>query len=105
MMLGWVTSLIMTASTVLHAPSITPDQLVFRHDTLRPGTAGQAGLLPGPGGAMREIAESSLAPTADHPDQPAYAGATVLAARNGVVVRRFAVGDAVRYSAPDAELP
>jgi hypothetical protein len=28
MMLGWVTSLIMTASVVLHAPSITPDQLV-----------------------------------------------------------------------------
>jgi CubicO group peptidase (beta-lactamase class C family) len=105
MTLGWVTSLIMTASAVLHAPSITPDQLVFRHDTLRPGTAGQAGLLPGPVGAMHEIAESYLVPTADHPDHPAYAGATVLAARNGVVVARFAVGDAVRYAAPDAELP
>ena len=105
MMLGWVTSLIMTASAVLHAPTITPDQLVFRHDALRPGTAREAGLLPGPVGAMRGIAESYLVPTADHPDHPAYAGATVLAARNGIVVQRFAVGDAVRYAAPDTELP
>jgi CubicO group peptidase (beta-lactamase class C family) len=105
MMLGWVTSLTMTASLVLHAPGITPDQLVFRHDVLRAGTAGQAGLLSAPVAAMRGVAESYLVPAADHPDHPAYAGATVLAARNGVVVQRFAVGDAVRYASPAAELP
>ncbi|NMO53285.1 serine hydrolase [Actinoplanes sp. TBRC 11911] len=95
----------MTASLLVNAPEITPDQLVFRHDVLRAGTAAQAGLLAAPVAAMRAIAESYLVPTADHPDHPAYAGATVLAARNGVVVQRFAVGDAVRYAAADAELP
>jgi CubicO group peptidase (beta-lactamase class C family) len=71
----------------------------FRDDVLRPGTARRAGLLPARVAAMRGIAESYLAATPDHPDRPSYPGAVVLAARHGVVVQRFAVGDAVRYSA------
>nr|WP_296066000.1 serine hydrolase domain-containing protein [uncultured Actinoplanes sp.] len=94
-------ALIMTFSV----PAITPGDLEFRHDVLRPGTAWQAGLLPGKVAEMRGVAESYLVPTADHPDHPAYAGAVVLAARNGIVVSRFAVGDAVRYASPTEELP
>lgn len=89
-------------------PVVTPADIHFRHDVLRAGTARQAGLLPGPVAALPAVAESYLRPTPDHPDHPTYAGATVLAARHGVVVSRFAVGDAVRYTAGPAgiaELP
>jgi CubicO group peptidase (beta-lactamase class C family) len=79
-------------------PTVTPADIRFRHDVLRPGTAGQAGLLPERVAALRGIAASYLVPTPDHPTWPAYAGAVVLAARKGVVVQRFAVGDAVRYA-------
>ncbi|MEU4221771.1 serine hydrolase domain-containing protein [Actinoplanes sp. NPDC026623] len=90
------------------APAVTPADLRFRHDVLRTGTAREAGLLPDRVAALRSIAASYLAPTPDHPGHPAYAGATVLAAHHGVVVSRFAVGDAVRYTAGPggiAELP
>jgi CubicO group peptidase (beta-lactamase class C family) len=80
-------------------PTVTPGDIRFRHDVLHPGTARRAGLLPGPVDAMPGTAASYLEPTADHPGHPAYAGATVLAAHHGVVVQRFAVGDAVRYAA------
>ena len=89
-------------------PTVTPADIRFRHDVLRPGTARRAGLLSAPVAAMPELARSYLAPTPDHPDRPTYAGVTVLAAHRGVVVQRFAAGDAVRYTAgPDgiAELP
>src|SRR5690348_16093395 len=81
------------------APSVTPAGIRFRHDVLRAGPAQQAGLRPGPVAALPGLAAAYLRPTGDHPDRPAYAGATVLAARHGVVVSRFAVGDAVRYTA------
>ncbi|WP_205650472.1 serine hydrolase domain-containing protein [Actinoplanes solisilvae] len=80
-------------------PGASPADIRFRHDVLRPGSARQAGLLPGPVAALPGIARSYLEPTADHPGRPTYAGATVLAAHHGVVVSRFAVGDAVRYAA------
>ncbi|GIJ43548.1 serine hydrolase [Virgisporangium aliadipatigenens] len=86
-------------------PTVTPAEITFRDDVLRAGAAGQVGLLPGPVAALRDIAASYLRPTPDHPDHPAYAGATVLAAHEGVVVQRFAVGDAVRYAAIGVELP
>ena len=54
---------------------------------------------------LQPVAESYLAPTADHPAHPSYPGAVVLAAHNGVEVSRFAIGDAVRYASPTAELP
>ena len=83
-------------------PTVTPSEIRFRRDTLRPGTAKDAGLLAEPVNALRGIAESYLQPTPDHQNWPTYAGAVVLAAHNGVVVQRFAVGDAVRYSAVGA---
>ncbi|MET8153664.1 serine hydrolase [Actinoplanes sp. NPDC049668] len=90
------------------APAVTPADIRFRHDVLRSGTAYEAGLLPDRIAALPGIAASYLEPTPDHPGRPAYAGAAVLAAHHGVVVSRFAVGDAVRYTAGDggiAELP
>ncbi|BCJ47105.1 serine hydrolase [Actinoplanes ianthinogenes] len=89
----------MVAGLVTGLPAVTPADLHFRHDVLRPGTARQAGLLPDRVAALPGIAASYLEPTLDHPGHPAYAGATVLAAHHGVVVSRFAVGDAVRYAA------
>ncbi|MEU4424485.1 serine hydrolase domain-containing protein [Actinoplanes sp. NPDC024001] len=87
-------------------PAVTPadlhfrqDKLHSRHDTLRHGTARQAGLLPDRVAELPGIAASYLQPTPDHPGRPTYAGATVLAAHHGIVVSRFAVGDAVRYGA------
>ena len=85
--------------SVLVAVQTAPAVASFRDDVLRPGTARQAGLLPGPVAALPMIAGTYLLPTADHPGHPVYAGATVLAARHGIVVSRFAVGDAVRYTA------
>lgn len=87
------------ASPATAAPHQAPADIRFRHDVLRAGTARQAGLLPGPVAALPGIARSYLEPTLDHPSRPTYAGATVLAAHHGVVVSRFAVGDAVRYTA------
>ncbi|MEV6305634.1 serine hydrolase [Actinoplanes sp. NPDC051861] len=81
------------------APSVTPDDIRFRHDVLRPGTARQAGLLPEEIAALRGAAASYLEETPDHLGRPTYAGATVLAAHHGIVVAHFAVGDAVRYTA------
>ena len=86
-------------------PTVTPAEIRFRHDVLRPGTASRAGLIPDKIDAMRGLAESYLVPTADHPGRPTYAGAVVLAAHHGIVVSRFAVGDAVRYATPAVELP
>jgi len=91
--------------TVSGQPGATPAEIRFQHDTLRPGTAHQAGLIPDKIRVLRLLAESYLVPTADHPGRPAYAGAAVLAARNGIVVERFAVGDAVRYASATTELP
>ncbi|SDT24014.1 serine hydrolase domain-containing protein [Actinoplanes derwentensis] len=85
--------------------AVSPDEITFRSDVLRPGNPRQAGLLPGPIESLPVIAASYLTPTADHPGHPAYAGAAVLAARHGIVVSRFAVGDAVRYASPTEELP
>ncbi|WIM99597.1 serine hydrolase domain-containing protein [Actinoplanes oblitus] len=87
------------AGLVTGLPTVTPADIHFRHDVLRPGTAGQAGLLADQVAALPGIAASYLEPTLDHPGHPAYAGATVLAAHHGIVVSRFAVGDAVRYGA------
>src|SRR5690349_5454748 len=88
-----------TSSPTAAAPVAARAGLEFRHDVLRPGTAREAGLLPERVAELPRIAASYLAPTADHPGHPTYAGATVLAAHHGVVVSRFAVGDAVRYTA------
>ncbi|WP_328476005.1 beta-lactamase family protein [Actinoplanes sp. NBC_00393] len=87
-----------TAAPV-QAPTVTPADIGFRRDVLRIGTAQRAGLRPEQIAALPGIAAAYLQPTPDHPNYPTYAGATVLAAHHGIVVSRFAVGDAVRYTA------
>src|SRR6185436_10347713 len=64
-------------------PAVTPADIVFRDDVLRPGSARRAGLAPEEIAALPGIAASYLRPTPDHPGHPAYAGATVLAAHHG----------------------
>lgn len=97
----------MAAGLVIGSPTLaaTPTDFTFRSDVLHRGSPREAGLLPAPIESLPDIAAAYLAPTPDHPDHPAYAGAAVLAARHGVVVSRFAVGDAVRYSGATTELP
>ncbi|MFI7516366.1 serine hydrolase [Micromonospora echinofusca] len=80
-------------------PSVTPADIHFRHDTLRPGHAREVGLLPEQVDRMSADLAAYLDPTPDHPGHPAYAGAVVLAAKDGVVVQHAAVGSAVRYAA------
>ncbi|SCL37603.1 CubicO group peptidase, beta-lactamase class C family [Micromonospora rhizosphaerae] len=80
-------------------PTVTPADLRFTHDTLRAGSAREVGLIPEYVDRMRTDAEAYLQPTADHPGYPTYAGAVVLAAKDGVIVQHAAVGTAVRYSA------
>jgi CubicO group peptidase (beta-lactamase class C family) len=80
-------------------PTVSPADIRFQHRTLRPGQPRQVGLLPEYVERMPTDTAEYLQPTPDHPDHPAYAGAVVLAAKDGVVVQRFAVGKAVRYSA------
>ncbi|MFC0534135.1 serine hydrolase [Phytohabitans kaempferiae] len=93
-------------------PSVTPADIRFARDTLRPGPPERAGLSPEPIARMVTDAAAYLVPTPDHPTWPTYAGAVVLAAKDGVIVRHAAVGDAVRYRAvgapperPGEELP
>ncbi|SCF11475.1 CubicO group peptidase, beta-lactamase class C family [Micromonospora purpureochromogenes] len=80
-------------------PVVTPADIHFRQDTLRPGSAGEVGLLPAQVDRLPADLAAYLQPTPDHPGYPAYAGAVVLAAKDGVVVQHAAVGTAVRYAA------
>jgi CubicO group peptidase (beta-lactamase class C family) len=85
--------------------TVTPDDIVFQSRLLRRGTPAEAGLLPDRVARVRADLVAYLSPTADHPAHPSYPGAAVLAAKDGVVVLREAVGKAVRYASPTAELP
>ena len=80
------------------APTVTPDDIVFRPRTLRTGSPTQVGLLPGPIDRMAGDMAAYLVPTPDHPTYPTYAGAVVLAAKDGVIVEHSATGYAYRYS-------
>jgi CubicO group peptidase (beta-lactamase class C family) len=66
--------------------------------TLRAGDAATAGLRPAYLARLRADLTAHLRPMPDHPDHPAYAGAVVLAARDGTVALHTAVGSAVRYA-------
>ena len=80
-------------------PTVDPADIRFARRTLRAGTAREVGLLPEYVDRLRADAAAYLNPTPDHPGHPTYAGAVLLAAKDGVVVRHEAVGTAVRYSA------
>ncbi len=86
-------------------PTVTPDDIVFEPRLLRPGRPVEVGLRPEQIERVRADLSAYLAPTPDHPAHPSYPGAAALAARDGVVVLREAVGQAVRYASPTAELP
>lgn len=79
-------------------PTVTPADIQFRHHTLRPGNARQVGLLPDQVDRLPVDLAAYLQPTPDHPGYPAYAGAVVLAAKDGVIVQHAAVGSAVKYA-------
>ncbi|MFI6262532.1 serine hydrolase [Micromonospora sp. NPDC051006] len=87
-------------------PAVTPADLRFRHDTLRPGEAREVGLLPEQVDRIPADLAAYLQPTPDHPGHPTYAGAVALVAKDGVVVQHTAVGAAVRYASvgPPPEL-
>lgn len=72
--------------------------------TLRSGTPQEAGLRPADAQRLVTDAAAYTAPTPDHPDHPAYAGAVILVVHNGVVGVRAAVGDAVRYGVSNGAL-
>ncbi|MGI5214224.1 serine hydrolase [Plantactinospora sp. CA-290183] len=80
-------------------PTVDPGDIRFERRILRAGTAREVGLLPEYVDRLRADAEAYLAPTPDHPNYPTYAGAVLLAAKDGVVVRHDAVGTAVKYGA------
>lgn len=80
-------------------PTVSPADIRFTRHTLRGGDPRRVGLIPEYVERMRTDLAAYLAPTPDHPTWPTYAGAVVLAAKDGVVVQHTAVGTAVRYSA------
>ena len=80
-------------------PTVTSADIRFAQHTLRRGEAREVGLIPEYVDRMRTDAEAYLMPTPDHPGYPTYAGAVVLAVKDGVVVQHAALGTAVRYSA------
>src|SRR5690606_6518769 len=71
-------------------PTITPEDIVFKHQTLRTGSPTQVGLDPDLIERMPADAATYLEPTPDHPTFPTYAGAVVLAAKDGVIVQHAA---------------
>lgn len=80
-------------------PLVTPADIRFTPATrLRYGSPDEVQLLAEPVKRMVADARSYLVPTADHPTWPTYAGAVVLAAKDGVIVQHDAVGQALRYS-------
>jgi CubicO group peptidase (beta-lactamase class C family) len=86
-------------------PTVTSADIRFTHppQTLRYGTARQAGLVPAYVDKITDDMARYLQPSPIHPEYP---GAVVLAAHNGVIVSHHAVGFALRYSdAKPTELP
>jgi CubicO group peptidase (beta-lactamase class C family) len=84
---------------------VTPDDIVFEPRRLRRGRPVEVGLLPDRVERVRADLLAYLAPTPDHAAHPSYPGAVALAAKDGVIVLREAVGQAVRYATPTAERP
>lgn len=66
--------------------------------TLRTGRPGQAGLVGDTVQGMPDDLARYLTTTPENPSHPMYAGAAVIAVKDGVIVQHAAVGDAVRYT-------
>lgn len=88
------------ASTVAagRTPTVTSDDLTFTpHTRLRSGRPERVGLT---GDRIDQIAadlKRFLKPAPESPAHPEYAGATLIAVKDGVIVAHEAVGKAVRY--------
>lgn len=79
-------------------PSVNPDDLHFTAGTrLRQGRARQVGLDPDSIDSLRVDITRFLEPTPETPDHPEYAGAAVIAVKDGVIVAEESAGKAVRY--------
>jgi CubicO group peptidase (beta-lactamase class C family) len=81
---------------------VTPDDIRFHNQTLRPGSPEDADLAAEPLTRLPKDLRAYLEPAPEH---PLYAGGVVLAARNGVVAVEDAAGHALRYTDADHELP
>ncbi|MBO0813288.1 MAG: serine hydrolase [Microlunatus sp.] len=80
------------------APTVTSDDLVFTPGTtLRAGTARQVGLDRHRVDRLATDIARFLQPTPETPAHPEYAGAAVIAVKDGVIVGFEAAGKAVRY--------
>jgi CubicO group peptidase (beta-lactamase class C family) len=86
-----------TAAPAGGPPTVTGADLRFTHpsQTLRYGTAGQAGLVPQ---YVDRIADDITGYLRPSPTYPEYAGAVALAAHDGVIVAHDAAGYALRYA-------
>ncbi len=71
--------------------------------TLRNGSAKQAGLLPRYVKKLEDVTRQGTKVQAY--GHPAYPGAVVLAARNGIIAKTYATGYARRYANPTTSLP
>jgi CubicO group peptidase (beta-lactamase class C family) len=79
-------------------PTVTENDLTFTPGTtLRAGSPQRVGLAPDLIADMVPDAAQYLVTTPDNPDHPMYAGATVIAVKDGQIVQHAAVGKAVRY--------
>ncbi|MBO0868796.1 MAG: serine hydrolase [Micromonosporaceae bacterium] len=76
-------------------PTVTAADIHFTNDTLRDGTAADAGLVQG---YVDRIATDIAGYLNPSPTFPEYAGAVALAAHNGVIVANDAAGYALRYA-------
>ncbi|BCJ36850.1 serine hydrolase [Actinocatenispora thailandica] len=80
-------------------PTATPADIRFSPGrTLRSGRPGQVGLVGDTVQAMPDHLARYLTTTPENPNHPMYAGAAVIAVKDGVIVQHAAVGDAVRYT-------
>ncbi|WP_211659255.1 serine hydrolase [Phytoactinopolyspora halophila] len=85
-------------------PTVTPDDIRFTPErVLRKGSPEDVGLLPERIEQIAPRLAGYLGTTPETPEHPMYAGAVVLAAKDGVIVEHAAVGDAVRYSGTRTE--
>ncbi|HET7305227.1 MAG TPA: serine hydrolase [Segeticoccus sp.] len=86
------------------APTVDAGDIEFTPGvTLRTGSASSVGLVPEYVDKMSSDIERFLEPTPRHPDHPMYAGATVIAGKDGTVVQHDSAGYALRYASYDAE--
>ncbi|WP_202638149.1 serine hydrolase domain-containing protein [Bailinhaonella thermotolerans] len=83
-------------------PTVRIEDVRFGHDRLRYGDARAAGLTPEHVAKIAPDVARYLAPS---PSRPLYAGAVVIAGRNGVIAVHEAAGHAVRYADASTELP